>query len=200
PNAHARAARHGTGPGDRGNDSDARIKSGGASAGECATGLCADEFGLRRAGAFPALRTAVHGGVHVAPWEAENQSGERPNARASGVVKNRPKAQVLRREKHPQPGSYCNFQKSRVQTTSGRIEPTVSGPFLSACEISGLKPPHCDSKATLMRPQSHPKATLKPGNRAGPVGPACGCEHQFLVTSSRVTAQSWAETGRERIM
>src|ERR1019366_2338500 len=151
PNAHARAARHGTGPGDRGNDSDARIKSGGASAGECATGLCADEFGLRRAGAFPALRTAVHGGVHVAPWEAENQSGERPNARASGVVKNRPKAQVLRREKHPQPGSYCNFQKSRVQTTSGRIEPTVSGPFLSACEISGLKP----LKATSMRHQSH---------------------------------------------
>jgi hypothetical protein len=46
----------------------------------------------------------------------------------------------LRREKHLQPGSYCNFQKSRVQTASGRIEPTVSGPFLSACEISGLGP------------------------------------------------------------
>ena len=44
------------------------------------------------------------------------------------------------------------------------------------------------------------KATPKAGDRAGLVGPACGCRHQFLVTSSRSTAQYWAETERIRIM
>src|ERR1035437_1590372 len=58
----------------------------------------------------------------------------------------------------------------------------------------------CVVHGASMPPQCDPKATFKPGNRAGPVRPACGCKHQFLVTSSRVTAQYWAETGRERIM